>query len=163
VLKGAGIADKDITTTQFSIQQLTTWDEKQSINVVMGYQVTNTVNAKIRNIDNAGTVIDKVADVAGDLVRINGISFTVDDPTPILKTARDKAIQNAMDKAKQMSQASGVKLGRLLSMSEGTVYNPPVPMYAKMAMDGAAPASPTPISSGELDFEVNVQMVYSIE
>jgi uncharacterized protein YggE len=163
VLKDAGIADKDIMTAQFSIQQLTRWNEKQNASIVIGYQVSNIVDVKIRNIGKAGTVIDSAAEAGGDLIRVNGISFTVDDPSPLLKTARDKAIQNAMDKAKQMAQASGVKLGRLNYISEGTLYTPPVPMYSKMAAADSAGAAPTPINPGELDFQVTVQLVYAID
>ena len=58
VLKNSGIADKDIQTSQYNIQQVTRWDEKQSTYDVIGYKVSNTVNAKIRDIGKAGTIID---------------------------------------------------------------------------------------------------------
>ncbi len=122
VLKGFGIADKDIQTTQFNIQQLTHWDEKQNMNVVIGYQVSNIIAVKIRDMNKAGTIIDRAAEASGDLIRVNGISFMVDDPSPLYKIAREKAIQNATDKAKQMSSVSGAKLGKLIYISESTPY-----------------------------------------
>jgi uncharacterized protein len=162
VLKDSGIAEKDIRTSQYNIQQLTRWDEKQSMSVVIGYQVSNMVSVKIRDMGKAGSVIDNAAAAGGDLIRVNGISFMVDDPTPLLKIARDKAIQDAMDKAKQMSQASGAKLGKLIYMNESTPYVPVVQnSYLKMAAADMAPA-PTPISPGELEFQVNVQLVYEM-
>jgi uncharacterized protein YggE len=162
VLKSSGIADKDIKTTQYNIQQQTRWDEKQSTNVVIGYQVSNIVTVKIREISKAGSIIDNAAQAGGNLIRVNGISFMVDDPSPLLKVARDKAIQDAADKAKQMSQVSGIKLGKITYMNESTPYIPVVQnSYMKLAAADMAPA-PTPISGGELEFQVNVQLVYEI-
>lgn len=162
VLKSHGIADKDIQTTQYNIDQLTRWDEVQRTNIVIGYQITNMVTVKIRDLNKTGTIIDDTAQAGGDLIRINRINFTVDEPEPLLKIARDKAVQDAMDKAKQMAQTSGLKLGRITYINEST---PSIPMtqnvYMKMAGADMA-ASPTPISAGELEFQVNVQLVYEI-
>ena len=164
VLKDSGIPDKDIQTSQYNIQQITRWDEKQSLYVVVGYRVSNTVTCKIRDITKAGTIIDKAAVAGGDLIRINGIDFTVDDPTPFYKIAREKAVQYAMEKAKQVSQASGTKLGKVLYVSEDTSYTPPmVGNYAmKSSVMDAGAREPTPISAGELEFQVNITMVYEI-
>ena len=103
-----------------------------------------------------------MAEVGGDLTRINSISFTVDDPTSYYEDARAKAIGDAVAKAKQMAQVAGIKLGKLLYISEGTPHIPPVVVrdYA-MNVEGAAPA-PTSISPGELEIQVTVQMVYDI-
>ncbi|MDD5312188.1 MAG: SIMPL domain-containing protein [Dehalococcoidia bacterium] len=163
VLKNSGIADKDIQTTQFDIQQVTQWDDKQRTQIILGYSVTNTVQAKIRSVDKAGAVIDSAAESGGDLIRINGISFTVDDPTPFYKIAREKAVQYAMEKAKQISQVSGINLGKVLYVSEGSVYTTPMRQnYMKYSATDMAPAAPTPISAGELEFQVSVDMVYEI-
>jgi uncharacterized protein len=162
VLKSGGIADKDITTTQYTIQQLTRWDEKQNTNVILGYEISNMVTIKIRRIDKSGEIIDQVAESGGDLIRVNNISFSVDDPSPYFKIAREKAIQNAMETAKQMSEQSGLKLGKITYITEGTVYAPVAQNYMKFsAADGVA-AAPTPISAGELEYQINVQIVYEI-
>ncbi|MCX6005504.1 MAG: SIMPL domain-containing protein [Chloroflexi bacterium] len=163
VLKNSGIADKDLQTKQFDIQQVTRWDDKQNTQIILGYKVTNTVQAKIRNVDKAGTIIDNAAESGGDLIRISGISFTVDDPTPFYKIAREKAVQYAIEKAKQISQVSGVKLGKVLYISEGSVSTSPIrENYLKYSAADMMPAAPTPISSGELEFQVSVDMVYEI-
>jgi len=164
VLKDNGIAEKDIQTSQYNIQQVTRWDDNQDTYVVVGYRVTNTVTCKIKDINKAGSVIDKAVVAGGDLIRVNGINFTVDDPTPYYKIAREKAVQYAMEKARQISQASGTRLGKVLYISEDTSYMPPmVGNYAMKyaAMDSAA-AAPTPISAGELEFQVTITMVYEI-
>ncbi|MFA5079937.1 MAG: SIMPL domain-containing protein [Dehalococcoidia bacterium] len=164
VLKDSGIADKDIQTSQYNIQQVTKWDENQNTYIVVGYKVTNTVTCKIRDINKAGSIIDKAVVAGGDLIRINGISFTVDDPMPYYKIARERAVQYAMDKARQIAQASGTRLGKVLYISEDTSYIPPmVGNYAmKYAGLDAAAAAPTPISAGELEFQVTITMVYEI-
>jgi len=163
VLKGSGIADKDMQTSQFNIQQVTRWDDKEDTYVIIGYKISNIVSAKIRDIGKAGSIIDEVAAAGGDLIRVNGISFSVDDPTPYYKIAREKAVQYAMDKAKQMAQISGIRLGKILYMNEGTAYTPPLrENYMKFAGADAMPAAPTPISPGELEFQVTVEMVYEI-
>jgi uncharacterized protein YggE len=164
VLKGSGIADKDIQTRQFNIQQMTRWDDKQNTTIVTGYRVSNMVDVKVREITKAGSVIDSVATAGGDLTRINGINFSVDDPAPLYKIAREKAIQAATDKAKQMAQASGVKLGKILYITESTI-NVPVPLNTlmmKSAYGGDVAAAPTSISGGELEFRVTVQIVYEL-
>jgi len=154
-----GVAKKDIQTRHFSIDQITRWDEKNNQEVVVGYRVTNMVTAKIREIDKTGSIIDAVAAAGGDFTRINNIGFSMDDPSPYYKEARDKAMADARAKAEQLASLSGVKLGKPTYISEGTIYPVYPPMYYKEA--AAAPA-PTPISPGELELTLTVQVVYAI-
>ena len=161
-LKSRGVADKDIQTQGFSIYPVRRWLEKEQREVTTGYRVSNNVIAKIRALDKAGSTIDAVAQAGGDMTRISGISFLVDDPTPYYKEARDKAVADAIAKAKQIAGASGVRLGRLIYVSEGAVYIPSVRNVYMDAAKSAAPA-PTPISPGELEYQLNIQMVYGID
>ena len=158
-LSDNGIPERDIQTQRFSIEQVTKWDEKTNEQIVIGYRVTNLVTAKIRAIDTAGEIIDAVALAGGDLTRIQGISFTVDDPEPYSNQARQEAILDAMAKAEQMSSVANVGLGNLIYMTESGYI--PLPYYAK----GVAEAfdASTPISAGELEISVTVQMVYAID
>jgi uncharacterized protein YggE len=153
-----GVAKKDIQTQHFSIDQVTRWDENKQQEVVVGYRVTNMVTAKIREIDKAGSIIDAVAAAGGDLTRINGISFSVDDPSPYYKEAREKAMADAKAKGEQLAELSGVRLGKPSYISEGTIY----PVYQRSLYEAAAPA-PTPISPGELELTLTVQVVYDID
>ncbi len=160
-LTGNGVAQKDIKTQTYSIQQTTKWDNGTQEQVVSGYQINNIVNAKIRDVNNAGTVIDAVTLAGGDLTRVNSIQFSVDDPTIYNNQARDKAMADANDAATQLAKLSGVKLGKPISISENNVFVPQVmPVYAK---DASAGASSTPISPGELDITMTVQVVYAIQ
>ena len=164
VLKNNGVAEKDIQTKQYNIQQLTQWDDKQNKIIVLGYKVTNMVSAKLHEISKAGTIIDSIVVAGGDLVRISDISFSVDDPSPYYRTAREKAIQAAIDKAKQMADASGVKLGRMLYIDESTGEVPIVrnTYILKSPYNEAAAPAPTSISGGELEFQATVQIVYEL-
>lgn len=159
-LTSNGIAQKDIQTQQFSIQQVTRWDKDKEQEVVIGYRVTNMVVAKIRAMDKAGIIIDAVASAGGDLTRINGISFSVDDPKAYQDEARQKAMNDAKAKAEQMASLAGVTLGKATYIAEDT-YSPvpvPLPVYRDAA---AAPS--TPISPGEMDITVTVRITYAIQ
>ncbi len=160
-LRDKGVAEKDIQTQRFSIQPVRQWIEKENREEIIAYRVTNIVVAKIRDIEKTGNIIDSVAEAGGDLTRISDISFSVDNPTPLYDQAREKALQDAMSKAQQIARVANVKLGRPIYISEGTAYAPPVVRdYALKALEAAPP---TPISPGELEFRVTVQMVYKID
>jgi uncharacterized protein YggE len=152
-----GVAKKDIQTQYFSIDQVTRWDDKNQQEVVIGYRVTNTVTAKIRETDKAGAIIDAVAAAGGDLTRINSIGFSVDDPTPYYEEAREKAMADAKAKGKQLAELAGVKLGKPTYISEGTIS----PVYPRAVPYEAA--APTPISPGELELTLTVQVAYDID
>jgi uncharacterized protein YggE len=163
-IKANGIADKDIQTSQYSIYPVRNWDDKKNQEYLVGYRVTNTVTVKIRKIEDAGSIIDAVTSAAGDDVRINNISFTIDDPTPFYKEAREKAVKYAMEKASQIASTSGIKLGKPIYISESTpFYQPIVSNFAKgMDMAPAAAPAPTDISGGQLEVSVSIQIVYEI-
>jgi uncharacterized protein YggE len=164
-LTNNGVAQKDIQTQYYNVQQTTTWDTNKQQQIVTGYQVNNIVNVKVRGVDTdltkAGKVIDAVSLAGGDLTRVSNIQFTLDDPTTYLDQARDKAMANAKDTATQLAKLAGVTLGKPISISESNVSVPPVyPVYAK---DSAGTSSSTPISTGELDITLDVQVVYAIQ
>ena len=155
-----GVAKKDIKTQRFSIYPVRRWERDKEI--LIGYRVTNMVTAKIREVDNTGIIIDAVAEVGGDYIRINSISFTVDDPTAYYEEAREKAMADAEAKAEQLADLGGVSLGKPTYISEGGV-SPPVPRDFYLKEAGAPPEPTTPISPGETEIRLNVQVVYSIK
>ena len=156
-----GVADKDIQTQWYSISPVTRWDDKTYEQITTGYSVTNMVTVKIRDISKAGTIIDAVAEAGGNSTRINGISFTVDDPTAYNTQAREKAMQDAAAKAQQLASLAGVTLGKPIYISESSSYIP-TPYYSKDYYAEGGSAS-TPISPGELTITLSVQVGYAIE
>ena len=161
-LTNNGMAKKDIQTQSFNIQKVTRWDDKNQREVIIGYRVTNVVTAKIRDIEKAGTIIDAVAGAGGDLTRIDSISFSVDDPSEYYKQARQKAMTDAKAKAQQLADLAGVTLGKPTYISEGSSY--PVPSGQAVFMEKALAAAPeTPISPGEMEISLSVQVTYTIK
>ncbi len=164
-LADSGIAQKDIQTRSFSIQQLTRYDKDKQQDVVIGYQVSNTVNAKIRAIDKAGAVIDAVAKAGGNLTRINGISFSIDDPTAYYKDARQKAMTDAKAKAEQLAGLAGVALGKPTYITENSYMPAPIYRDQVKAVPAPLPAGvpSTPVSPGEMEITINVQVAYATQ
>ena len=162
-LTDSGIAQKDIQTGYFGIDQRTRWDDQKQTEIIIGYQVTNMVTVKIRDTGKIGSIIDSVAKVGGDLIRINNISFSVDDPASYYQEAREKAMADAKKKAEQLASLARVTLDKPTYIAEGTQY-PPVYNNGKgmdMALAVPAPAAMPPISAGETKITLSVQVAYS--
>lgn len=164
LLKSNGIEDKDILTSNFSVNPVYS-DQPQSSSVprppkIVAYRVDNTVQAKIRKIGTLGAILDAV--VRGGANSINGISFSIAQPEPVEDRARTNAIADAKRKAEIYASAAGIKLGRVLYITENIDRGIPIPAYrmAKVAMDAAESA---PIAAGEQEISATVQVVYAIE
>jgi uncharacterized protein YggE len=158
-LKSAGVADKDIQTQQFSIVPIYNTNKDTGEQTLAGYRVNNFVTAKIRHVADAGTVIDAAVSAGGNYTTIQGISFSVDDPSPYQKTARQAAMADAQAKAKTLADAAKVSLGAPTYINESGGITP-----VNLVPAPAAPSLPsTPISPGETTITVDVQMVYSIK
>jgi len=162
-----GVAEKDIRTQRFRIRQRTQWDDTRQQEVIIGYQVTNEVVTKIRDIEKVGDIIDAVVAAGGDYTRIDDLNFSVDDPTPYYKEAREKAMADAEAKAKHLADLNNVKLGKVTYVSEGVTS----PIVSEMVIEmppmiapAPAPAiTVPPISAGETIIRLSVQVAYSIE
>jgi uncharacterized protein YggE len=163
-LKDQGVKDNDIQTQYFNIQKITRWDNDKQQEVTTGFQVNNTVTAKVRDVTKAGATIDAVVAAGGDLTRVNSVSFTVDDPSGYYEDARIEAVKDAAAKAKTLADAAGVKLGKATYISE-TSYTPsPIRVDYAVKGEGSTPAVDvtTPVSPGEIDITANVQIAYDI-
>jgi len=130
--------------------------------VLIGYQVTNTLTIKVRDLNNIGNVIDEASEAAGDLIRVSRVSFTIEDTKPLQNEAREEAIADLLTKAATMAGLAGVELGQLVYLTESGGGVPQ--SFAKIesaAAFGFADSS-TSILAGELDVSVNVQAVFGI-
>ncbi|MCL0058482.1 SIMPL domain-containing protein [Dehalococcoidia bacterium] len=162
-LEAHGVAEEDIQTFRFSISQAWEWDRVTGERELTGYLVSNMVSATIRALDQVGLIIDAVVEAGGDLIRIHGIGFTVEDPTAHQEQAREKAFADARAKAEQLAKLAGLILGKPTFISEGMAhFPPPMPMPPRMAMDMEV-APVTPIMPGEQEIIINVQVVFAIE
>jgi uncharacterized protein YggE len=154
-LKAAGISEDDITTTDLSLWPRTEDDGK----AIMGYTATNSVNARIRAIDKAGATIDAATKAAGDDARVNGISFSVSDPTAVAGEARAQAVARARVQAEELAKAAGVTVGPVEQIATVS-YDVPAPMSSvggAEARDAAVPIQP-----GTQDVTARVTMVFEL-
>ncbi len=163
VLKEAGVTDRDIATQYFNVNAIYKWDELTRATVINGYQVSNTVSVKIRKIQSAGNIIDDVVQAAGENARINGVYFTVENPEQYYDLARERAMEDARHKAEQMASLGGAQIGKPTYIYEGSAYYPQVIRYDKAYPESGASTPTTPISAGEAEIVINVQMVYAIQ
>lgn len=163
-LDRGGVDDKDIQTRQYSIYPVRRWDQPREQEVLVGYRVSNTVTVKIREVENTGAIIDAVTQAGGDYIRIDSISFTVEDPSAYHAEAREKAIEDARTKAAHLADSAGVRLGAPTYISESGGFIPVVRSGLAFAEAGPVPApmAPPPISPGETEITLTVQIAYSI-
>ena len=160
-LDAHGVAQNDIKTQRYSILPVRSYDKDTGKEILLGYRVTNTVTVKIREIEDTGTIIDAVTAAGGDYTRINSISFTVDEPEACYEEARQKAMADAEAKAEQLANLGGVELGKPTYITEsGGYYSPVIREYYEGAV--AVPSAETPISPGETEIQLTVQVTYSI-
>lgn len=165
-LTSNGIEDRDVQTSQFNVNpeyrhpDPRNPEEQYSQPKITGYRVSNEVFIKVRNIKNLGKILDNVITAGAN--QVNGISFSVGEPEPVLDTARKNAVLEAKRKAEIYANASGIKLGRVLFVNESSAHYPqPVPMAAMRG--GFAEASSVPISAGEQELTATVSVGFAIE
>jgi len=157
VLEEMGIAEEDIQTVDYSIRAEMDYRGDEGPKVI-GYVVNNAVRVKVRDLDLVGDLLDEATEAGAN--NIQGITFTIEDLRPFQEQAREMAVAEARSKAQQLAEAADVRLGDLLSLSEYIVGVPIRVERAPMAegMGGGAP----PISPGQLEITVQVQMSYEI-
>ena len=159
-VRKAGIADRDIQTAGLSLQPQYKYENNQPP-MLTGYQATNTVNLRIRKIGDTGKLLDTLVNVGAN--QINGPNFRVDDSEAALDEARLAAVQTAKGRADLYAKATGLRIKRIVTMSENAGYQPgPQPMMVKMARDSMAEAS-TPVVPGEVALTINLTVVYEFE
>jgi uncharacterized protein YggE len=167
-LTGSGVKDEDIQTQYFRIRQDTRWDSFNDEEEITGYEVTNTVTAKIRDIDNVGDIINAAVIAGGDLVRINDFSFTVEKPEAYYDEARELATADAKAKAEKLAKQTGVKLGDPTYISESG-YTPSTyggisyGLSASVVVPAPQVIIETPTSPGQVNVTLTVQIAYSIK
>jgi uncharacterized protein YggE len=154
-LKAHGVADKDIQTVDLNVSP--TFDDHFH---VTGYSASNTVTAKLRDLSKAGAVIDAAAVSAGEDVRLQGVTFSIDDTSALVTKARADAVKDAVAQAKQLAAAAGVTLGPIRTIDD-TGTNVPSPVYYSAGTAGDSMAS-VPVQPGSQQLSVDVTVVFDI-
>jgi len=180
-LKAKGVEEKDIKTIGYNVNPQYLYDNRpcpltyspdgaafpcppQRPPRIASYEVTNSLQVKVRNLNNIGAILDGATGAGAN--EVNGPSFSIDDETKVTEEARALAIDNAKENAKKVAAKLGVRLGRIVGFSESG--NGPYPVYmeafgkgAAATMDVAAPSVPS-IQPGENEVKVTVSVFYEV-
>ncbi len=157
-LKAGGIPDKDIQTSNFSVQPR--YDYNNNPPKLEGYDVSNSVTVTLHDVAALGGLLDKLVQAGSN--QINGISFGIEKPDQALDEARKAAAADARRKAEVYAAATGVKLGPIVSISEQQAYTPP-PMQMRAAMKAEMAPAPVPVAAGEQTLAMDVTITWEIQ
>jgi uncharacterized protein YggE len=161
-IKADGVAERDIQTSNFSIfPQYRHFEPKDGVSrppEITGYEVTNALSVRVRDLKKLGGLIDRSVKLG---VNQGGqITFTNDDPAAALADARKAAMKEALAKAHTLTEAAGVRLGKVMEINENSARPVAQPMM-RMAM--AKDAAPAPVSAGENSYTVTVNVTFALE
>ncbi len=158
-IKAAGIAERDVQTSGVSLNPQYRYADNEAPKIT-GYQASNTVSLKVRDIAKLGKVLDALA--AQGANQINGPSFEIDQPEPVYDEARLAALKKAQARAQTYAKSLGLQVRRIVSISEnaGGGYRP-MPMMRAMSA-GAAMDKATPVAPGESTVSVNLDVVFEL-
>ncbi|MDN5787395.1 SIMPL domain-containing protein [Pseudorhodobacter sp.] len=157
-LKAAGVADKDLQTSGLSLQP--NWNNRSyasgSGNEITGYTASNQISVRVRDLSQLGGLLD--AAITDGVNTLNGVTFGLTAPDPVLDAARKAAVANARHRAELLAEAAGVKLGSVVTISENGSYNPQ-PQYKGYA---SAVAESVPVEAGALNLTASVTVVWAL-
>ena len=153
-LRGLGIADADIKTTQLYVSPMYNYNNSQQIS---GYQMSNIVSVHVRDLTKLADVIDQ--SVAAGATDVQGVTFDVSDSAAAEQDARTAAVKDARAHADVLAAAAGVTITGVQSISETTATPWPWPGVG-FARDAAA--APTPVQPGSAELTIDVAVVYLI-
>ena len=154
-----GVAEEDVQTTQFRIEPEYEYPDGEQ--VLRGFRVTNIVEAKVRDLDRVGEVIDDVAAAGGDVVQVQSLRFTIEEPEDLRAEARREAVADARARAEDLAEQAGVNLGKPISIIESGGV-PPSPFLEAAPFERDVQQA-TPIEPGELEVSVTVDVTFAIE
>jgi uncharacterized protein YggE len=159
-LKKAGVADRDVQTSNVSLNPEYRYPQDQAPQLV-GYTASNSVTVRFRDIRNSGKILDALVREGAN--QINGPDLVVDKPEAALDEARAKAIAIGRARADLYARSLGMRVARVVSVSESVSYPapPPMPMYARAEVISGTLA--TKVVPGEQKLQVNLSMVFELQ
>ena len=155
-LLAKGVEKKDLQTSNVSIQP-----NYNSKGAPSGYVVSESMTASVRDLTKAGATLSAAVGAGGNAVRVDAVSFALEDTNGLVAGARKGAVDDAKTKAEQYAAAAGRSLGAVQSISE--VVQAPAPQYmdTRFAM-AQATAGSVPLAAGSQDLSVQVTVVYAL-
>jgi uncharacterized protein YggE len=157
-LRRAGVADRDVQTSNISLNAEYRYPENQAPQLT-GYTASNQLTVRFRDIGNAGKILDAL--VAQGANQINGPNLTIDKPEAALDEARASAVAIGRSRAELYARSLGMRVVRLVSVSESGGYAVPPPPMPVMAMERDSAA--TKIDPGIQKLQVNLGMVFELQ
>jgi uncharacterized protein YggE len=157
-LRAAGIADRDIQTSNISLNPEYTYVNNQPPKL-NGYTATNQLSVRFRDIANTGKILDALVSVGAN--QINGPNLTIEKPEAALDEARARAVATGRARADLYARSLGLRVVRVVSVSESGGYAPPQPM--PMMMRAEAAQADTKIDPGEQKLSVNLNMTFELQ
>jgi len=162
-LKEEGIEARDLQTSGLSINPQYVYPNERNSEEkprITGYQVTNSLTVRVRDLDKVGGVLDR--SVSLGVNQGGNIIFTNDDPTSAMSDARKSAVEDAVAKARTLAEAAGVEVGKVLSISENAGMPAPMPMMKAMRAQGMAAEAAVPVEAGENTYTVQVNVTFEL-
>ncbi len=163
-LTDAGIAAEDVKTSSYNVYPVAEYDRDGNYVGIERYEVSAGLEVIVRDIDSVGTVLDGA--VAAGANNVWGISFYVDDPSMAASQARQSAVEDARGKADELATAGGMVVVNIVSINETYAPAPVAQQFdmpAGAAADMSAERAALPISIGQSEVRVDVQIVFEIE
>jgi uncharacterized protein YggE len=161
-LKDAGVPDKDIRTSNLSVEPQYPPYNANNANErrIIGYQVSDELDITLAHIDSVGPVIDAL--VHAGVNQMNAVSFSIHDSKALMNHARQLAVADAIDQAQTLAKAAHVRLGPIVSIDQGGAEPRPIyPMRLQLAA-AMMPAAPTPIATGQETISADVSITWVI-
>jgi len=156
-LKAAGIADRDLQTTGLALNPNWQSNDNGSNLRIVGYVASNILTVRVRALAGLGAALD--AAVKDGANTVDGVSFGLADPDPVLDEARRRAVTDATRRALLLTEAAVVSLGAVVAINEGGGSFAPAPMFGKAV---GMTAEAVPLASGEVSLSASVTMVWEI-
>jgi uncharacterized protein YggE len=164
-MKKAGIAERDLQTSGLSIDPrysaVKPGDEPREDPKIIGNRAVNTLTVRVRDLDKLGAIVDK--SVTLGVNQGGGIVFTNDDMSKPMAEARKRAMQDAIARARTLTEAAGIKTGKIIEISEQSYRPVPQPMAMKARSFAAAPEDSVPVQAGENTYHASVTVTFEIE
>ncbi|HST45739.1 MAG TPA: SIMPL domain-containing protein [Luteimonas sp.] len=158
-VRAAGIAERDVQTSGINVNPQYRYAENQPP-VITGYQASNTVSLKVRDIARLGDVLGALVDSGAN--QVNGPSFEIDEPEAVYDEARRAALEKARGRADMYAKSLGLKVRRIVSISEGGGFQPQPMMMAMASAKAMDRVESSPVSPGQSTLTASLDVVFEL-
>ncbi len=155
-LTAAGVEDRDLQTSNLSLNPNWVGYDTGATPTIASYSAMNMLNVRVRDLAKLGELLD--ASITDGANTLNGITFELSTPRPVMDEARKAAVADAKARAELLVAAAGETLGNLVSITETPNYNSPMPMFRA----DAASAGTVPVASGQIGLMASVTITYEL-